>query len=156
VGVSGVILSPSNALTPFLATLFSSNFPPLLKISISPNQLMEAQNDIVLNDLSNFLGNSVQDDGTSHHEFSLPPADGGKDALLFLAAGFVVEALVWGQCNVFHSEINSRSPAIALSSANVLAGFPFSFGVFQEYYTTHEPFSDEPSGIAIIGTTATA
>jgi hypothetical protein len=113
--------------------------------------------------LSNFLGNSAQHDGsqhahhdgTSHHEFSLPPADGGKDALLFLVTGFIVEALVWGQCNVFHSEIDSRSPAMTLSSANVLAGFPFSFGVFQEYYTTHEPFSNEPSGIAIIGTTAT-
>ncbi len=31
------------------------------------------------------------------HEFSLPPADGGKGAWLFLAAGFVVEALVWGR-----------------------------------------------------------
>lgn len=30
-------------------------------------------------------------------EFSLPPADGGKDAWLFLAASFVVEALVWGK-----------------------------------------------------------
>lgn len=29
-------------------------------------------------------------------EFSLPHADGGKDAWLFLAACFVVEALVWG------------------------------------------------------------
>jgi hypothetical protein len=63
------------------------------------------------------------------HEFSLPPADGGKAAWLFLAAGFVVEVLIWG--------------------------FSFSFGVFQEYYTTHEPFSSNPSGIAIVGTTAT-
>jgi hypothetical protein len=30
------------------------------------------------------------------HEFSLPPVDGGKDAWLFLAASFVIEALVWG------------------------------------------------------------
>lgn len=34
-------------------------------------------------------------------------------------------------------------------------GFPFSFGVFQEYYSTHEPFSADPKGIAVIGTTAT-
>lgn len=27
----------------------------------------------------------------------LPPVDGGKDAWLFLAAAFVVEALVWGE-----------------------------------------------------------
>lgn len=30
-------------------------------------------------------------------EFSLPCADGGKDAWLFLAACFIVEALVWGE-----------------------------------------------------------
>ena len=71
---------------------------------------MEARNDIVLNDLSNFLGSNVQDDGTqhlqnepAHHEFSLPQADGGKQAWLFLAAGFVVEALVWGRCIDFRS-----------------------------------------------------
>ncbi|KAG9236766.1 MFS monocarboxylate transporter [Amylocarpus encephaloides] len=62
-------------------------------------------------------------------EFSLPPADSGKDAWLFLTACFILEALIWG--------------------------FPFSFGVFQEYYSTHEPFSSDPSGIAVIGTTAT-
>ena len=35
------------------------------------------------------------------------------------------------------------------------SGFPFSFGIFQEYYSTHEPFSKDHSSIAIIGTTAT-
>lgn len=65
----------------------------------------------------------------AYHEFSLPAADRGSSAWLFLAAGFVVEALVWG--------------------------FSFSFGVFQQYYSTHEPFSSKPSGIAVIGTTAT-
>ncbi|KAJ4399162.1 hypothetical protein N0V85_006098, partial [Neurospora sp. IMI 360204] len=62
------------------------------------------------------------------HEFSqLPPVDGGKDAWLFLAACFVVEALVWG--------------------------FPYSFGVFQDYYSTHPPFSAS-SNLAVIGTCA--
>jgi len=115
-----------------------------------------------LNDLSNFLGGNVQDEGTqhlhnepAHHEFSLPPADGGKQAWLFLAAGFVVEALVWGQCNVFCSVQHPKSYVTARECANIIKGFPFSFGVFQEYYTTHEPFSNKSSGIAIIGTTAT-
>ena len=67
---------------------------------------MEVHNDVELNDLSDHRRSSVQDeiDDTSQsveqaaqHEFSLPRADGGKDAWLFLAAGFVVEALVWGQ-----------------------------------------------------------
>jgi hypothetical protein len=77
---------------------------------------MEVQNDIVLGDLSSFLGSNVQDNGTehpqdepNHHEFSLPPADRGKDAILFLVAGFVVEALVWGQHNLFCSELRTRS-----------------------------------------------
>ena len=64
----------------------------------------------------------------SPQEFSLPPADSGWRAWSFLAACFWVEALVWG--------------------------FPFSFGIFQEYYSTHEPFASRPSGIAAIGTTA--
>ncbi|TPX15531.1 uncharacterized protein E0L32_004229 [Thyridium curvatum] len=61
------------------------------------------------------------------HESSLPPVDSGKDAYLFLAACFMVEALVWG--------------------------FPFSFGVFQDYYSEHEPFKGQPN-IALVGTCA--
>ncbi|KAL2187315.1 MFS general substrate transporter [Thermothelomyces heterothallicus CBS 203.75] len=62
----------------------------------------------------------------TQNEFSLPPADTGKDAWLFLAACWTVEALVWG--------------------------FGFSFGVFQEYYTSHLPFRGD-GNIAVIGTT---
>ncbi|RFU72056.1 hypothetical protein TARUN_10208 [Trichoderma arundinaceum] len=58
---------------------------------------------------------------------SVPPADTGKDAWLFLAACFVMEAMVWG--------------------------FPFAFGIFQDYYRTHEPFAGS-SNTAIIGTCA--
>jgi hypothetical protein len=35
----------------------------------------------------------------------------------------------------------------------VHAGFPFAFGIFQEYYRTHEPFAGS-SKTAIIGTCA--
>ncbi|PKS12687.1 hypothetical protein jhhlp_000895 [Lomentospora prolificans] len=58
---------------------------------------------------------------------SLPPMDGGKDAWLFLAATFVVEAFVWG--------------------------FPYAFGVFQNHYSTHAPFAGS-SNIPVIGTCA--
>jgi MFS family permease len=61
--------------------------------------------------------------------FSLPPVDRGKDAWLVLLGAFMTEALVWGM--------------------------PFSFGLFQEYYSLHEPFSSE-SSIATIGTTSQA
>lgn len=57
----------------------------------------------------------------------IPPADGGKEAWLFLAACFIMEAVIWG--------------------------FPFTFGLFQEYFSTHEPFASQ-GNTAIIGTCA--
>ncbi len=62
---------------------------------------MESQNDIILSDVSNYFGHREDDiqepeNLTGHNEFSLPRADGGKDAWLFLAAGFMIESLVWG------------------------------------------------------------
>ncbi|KAL7626422.1 hypothetical protein AAE478_003194 [Parahypoxylon ruwenzoriense] len=72
----------------------------------------------------------AEDSGSqsSRQEFSLPPVDGGKSAWLFLAACWLVEALVWG--------------------------FAFSFGVFQDYYSVNQPFAGSDS-IAAIGTTTT-
>ncbi|CAE7176017.1 hypothetical protein PTNB73_02940 [Pyrenophora teres f. teres] len=60
-------------------------------------------------------------------ESLLPPCDGGKDAWSFLAAAFVIEIMVWG--------------------------FPWSYGIFQEYYSTTLLFSGA-SGIPAIGTSA--
>ncbi|KXX76446.1 Monocarboxylate transporter 10 [Madurella mycetomatis] len=65
--------------------------------------------------------------GMEHEMPSLPPVDGGKDAWLFLAACFMIEALVWG--------------------------FGYCFGVFQNYYSTHEPFIGA-SNIPVVGTCA--
>lgn len=73
------------------------------------------------------LGTGVEERG--REQVSLPRADGGKDAWLFLCGCFSIEALVWG--------------------------FPFSYGVFQSYYSTHPPFSLHPNGIPTIGTSAT-
>ncbi|KAK0630770.1 major facilitator superfamily domain-containing protein [Bombardia bombarda] len=70
-----------------------------------------------------------QQQQSGRNEFPLlPPVDGGKDAWLFLAACFVLEALVWG--------------------------FPFAFGIFQSYYSITAPFAGA-NNIAIIGTCAT-
>ncbi|KAK2744377.1 hypothetical protein FQN57_004272 [Myotisia sp. PD_48] len=66
----------------------------------------------------------------TEHEFSLPRADGGLRAWLFLAGCFLVEALVWGM--------------------------PFSYGLFQDFYSITEPFKSKPSGLPAIGTTALA
>jgi len=38
----------------------------------------------------------------NENESLLPPTDCGKDAWLFVAAGFMVEMMVWGECEVFH------------------------------------------------------
>jgi len=44
------------------------------------------------------LRHELDDGATGHgHAFSLPQADGGKQAWLFLGACFIVEALVWGK-----------------------------------------------------------
>lgn len=57
----------------------------------------------------------------------LPPVDGGRAAWLFLTGCFAIEMVLWG--------------------------FPFSFGVLQEYYSTHPPISSNPSSISAVGTT---
>lgn len=56
-----------------------------------------------------------------------PPVDGGPQAWRLLLSAFVFESLLWG--------------------------FPLSFGVFQEYYTSIPEFRDSPY-ISIVGTTA--
>ena len=40
--------------------------------------------------------------------------------------------------------------------ADRMNSFLFSYGVFQTYYSTHEPFSYQPAGIAAISTTTIA
>ncbi|KAI0442226.1 major facilitator superfamily domain-containing protein [Xylaria telfairii] len=73
------------------------------------------------------MNGSLDDQNASRNpEFSLPPVDGGKEAWLFLAACFVVDALIFG--------------------------YAFSFGVFQDYYSQHAPFASS-GNIAVIGTT---
>jgi len=78
-------------------------------------------------------------------EFSLPPVDRGKEAWLFLAACWAVEALVFGEY------LPARShPSSGLTREQ--PGFGFSFGVFQDFYSNHEPFASS-GNITIIGTT---
>lgn len=86
---------------------------------------------------------------TQSTEFSsLPPVDRGKDAWLFLAACFTVEALTWG---MLYLPLHLYLPYISSLLINI--GFPFAFGVFQDFYSTNAPFAGS-SQIAIIGTCA--
>ncbi|KAJ9610499.1 hypothetical protein H2200_005276 [Cladophialophora chaetospira] len=66
-------------------------------------------------------------DVSSTQTSSLPPTDGGAAAWRLLLAAFVFEALLWG--------------------------FPLSFGVFQEYYSSLPSFKDSKY-TSVIGTTA--
>jgi len=61
----------------------------------------------------------------------LAPVDGGRQAWTFCFCAFMVETIVWG--------------------------FGFSYGIFQDYYTSHPPFNNGSSvAIAAVGTTALA
>ncbi|TKX27491.1 MFS transporter-like protein 3 [Elsinoe australis] len=68
-------------------------------------------------------------DTDTDHQSSLPRADGGRDAWLVLLSCFVLEAIVWG--------------------------FPFAYGVFNDYYNNYPLFKDNESSIAAVGTTST-
>ncbi|KAH0524280.1 hypothetical protein TsFJ059_006811 [Trichoderma semiorbis] len=98
--------------------------PPNAETALTPDQGHSESN---YNSDRAIISGDDENPPTGAAEFSLPPVDRGKDAWGFLAACFVLEALVWG--------------------------FPFSFGVFQDYYRTHEPFAGS-SKTAVIGTTA--
>ena len=70
----------------------------------------------------------LNDDFVSSGQVSnLPPTDGGPQACRLLIAAFVFEALLWG--------------------------FPLSFGVFQDYYSSLPEFKDNRY-TSVIGTTA--
>ncbi|PQE07655.1 hypothetical protein CJF30_00007370 [Rutstroemia sp. NJR-2017a BBW] len=101
------------------------------------NEPSEYPNDthVTVTELPNFQSdveegqNTDQEGELNEEEINPPRADEGKDAWLFLAGCFIFEALIWG--------------------------FPFAFGVFQSYYSTHAPFDRNPKGIAVVGTCAT-
>ncbi|KIW79986.1 hypothetical protein Z517_06601 [Fonsecaea pedrosoi CBS 271.37] len=79
-------------------------------------------------ELREYVGDQqITDRSNAHETASLPSVDGGKAAWLFLSGSFCIEMLLWG--------------------------FPFSFGVLQDYYSTHPPLSRHPAGISAIGTT---
>ena len=50
-------------------------------------------------DQQSFAGERVEEasDPVEGQQFSLPQADGGREAWSFLAACFAVEALIWGR-----------------------------------------------------------
>lgn len=75
---------------------------------------------------------------TSDSEDSVAPADRGKEAWFFLSACWAVQFLIYG---MIFGRTSRRNP-----------GFGVSFGVFKDYYGTHQPF-EKSSYIAVIGAT---
>lgn len=65
---------------------------------IALNHLREERQHDENYDLHNGLRRRVRANSEAPREFSLPEADGGRDAWLFLAGCFMVEALIWGEC----------------------------------------------------------
>jgi hypothetical protein len=60
--------------------------------------------------------------------FSLPPADGGKDAWLFLASCVVFEAVSWGKSVVMVAQDPSHfrfAPLLPSAFLTTLSRFPF-------------------------------
>jgi hypothetical protein len=92
---------------------------------------------------------SSRDSVADHHEINLPPVDRGRRAWLFLAACFVIEALIWGMFDILRSQLVTWSFMLT----SVQLGFTFSFGIFQDYYSTHEPFKSS-GDTAVVGTCA--
>jgi hypothetical protein len=80
-----------------------------------------------LRQLGNDHDRNPREDGSSTTAAHPPAADSGRAVWLFLFGSFTIEMLVWG--------------------------FPFSFGVLQDYYTNHRPISLHPAGVSAVGTT---
>ena len=72
---------------------------------------MASNVDLALSDLGRVLASGYEENGSQrthsrrsqangqeYENASLPKADGGKDAWLFLAGCFCIEALTWGEC----------------------------------------------------------
>ena len=77
----------------------------------------------------------------------LPPVDRGMHAWLFLIASVILEAIVWGSlCMATEALFEVR----CLTSST---GYALTFGIFQDYYSEHEPFKGS-GGIPVIGTCA--
>lgn len=93
----------------------------------------------------------VSPDGSTAdlHEANLPPVDRGRGAWGFLAACFMIEALIWGKQMHKFFLLSLQKQLLTICPI----GFTFSYGIFQDYYSTHEPFKSS-GDIAVVGTCA--
>jgi hypothetical protein len=89
--------------------------------------------------------------GLDDVDSSIPPADHGIAAWLFLAGCFLLEGLVWGKQHSFRIHRCCASASLEVIANASVSGLPYSYGVFQKFYSEYEPFSSQ-RGIAAIGT----
>ncbi|KAJ0160277.1 Cholinesterase, partial [Colletotrichum tanaceti] len=106
-----------------------SSSPPLRKSSVFVEHLNNMPQQQTDNTQLEAFTSSQDESEDGHTAQSLPRADEGMPAWKFLLGAFVVEAVLWG--------------------------FPVSYGVFQDFYSKHPDFRDDPN-IAVIGTVATS
>lgn len=70
---------------------------------------------------------------------------------MFLVGCFFLEALVWGK----HSGYATLKYIGMREVLTLYIGLPFSFGVFETYYSSHPHFAHQQRLIAVIGTCQT-
>ena len=78
---------------------------------------------------------------------ALPPTDSGKDAYRVLAGCFLAEVFTWGK-------MITLLPVLAFCTLLTLSpALPYSYGVFQAFYTQHGTFASQTRGVAAVGST---
>ncbi|SJL05286.1 uncharacterized protein ARMOST_08652 [Armillaria ostoyae] len=86
--------------------------------------------DMIVDEQMTQRGGANDTDEAPLNASSLPPMDRGFHAWAFLVSAWLLEFLVWS--------------------------YPFSYGVFLNYYTSHEPFQNTPSSLlALVGSLST-
>lgn len=80
------------------------------------------------------------------NQVSLPPKDEGWRAWVFLAGSFLAEFIIGGK------PIFTLIQAVIVDT-NDVTGLPDSFGLFEDYYKSHEPYSHDEHNISVIGFT---
>ncbi|KAF7595899.1 hypothetical protein BBP40_004392 [Aspergillus hancockii] len=79
----------------------------------------------------------------------LPPTDQGRDAWLMLASCCLIQLPVWGTVGVSWKDHGWDEDA----NSHAL-GFSLVYGIFQEYYSSHNDLQGSKEDLAVVGTTS--
>ncbi|KAM3560743.1 hypothetical protein MY1884_002763 [Beauveria asiatica] len=99
------------------------------------------------------------DDTARRVEQRLAPVDGGFAAWRLLWAAFMFEGCLWGKLLLLLLTADGQAEVLYMFQytweliRNARAGFPMSYGVFQQYYSTLPQFAGNRY-IGVVGTIA--